>query len=66
MLKSFVVRRLLGFTVAGAVLVNAQYGPYGPGHNGSYPHVYPGMPTGALSPEWQACMYLILQAGLHV
>ena len=54
MLKSTLGRRLLSLALASVALVRAQYGPYGE-DDGSYPHSYPGIPTGDFSPEWQSC-----------
>lgn len=61
-------RQLLNLAIASVVLVNAQtqYGPYGRDRNGSFPHVYPGMPAGDLSLEWQSCKSLFVVFSLSV
>ena len=54
MVRRNTIIELLSLAVTSAVLVRAQYGPYGE-DTGSFPHVYPGMPSGDFSPEWQNC-----------
>ena len=62
MMKLTLSCQLLSLVIAGAFVVNAQYGPdpYGKDRNGSFPHAYPGMPEGQFSPEWQNCTSMIL------
>lgn len=51
MVKSTFSSLLLSLVLASVHLVNAQNEP----PESSWPHAYPGMPTGDLSPEWQNC-----------
>ena len=57
MFRSTLTCRLL-VAIASTIIVNAQsYGEnaFGRDRNASFPHTYPGMPEGELSPEWQNC-----------
>ena len=64
MSRSTVPYRLLSLVAASAVLVgalpNGYFGPYGL-DDGTFPHAYPGIPTGDFGPNWQDCMSVLLK-----